>query len=195
MDLLRTGLELLGKKKKTVNVIDRVRTGGVVGTLKGEYQPKDGTPVLPADEVRERLLALRGASIPMEVVEADDKDPGDLVARWRIRDATWWNAFDHVRVDSVTDVHLVLDPETHEVRGLDKVHSVRWNANVPRLDKSSNTERDTTAWWNAEDPLNPGRQRRWDFDGAEIKDVIGTVITDAGWSLKQVWRKKSLGDD
>jgi hypothetical protein len=41
---------------------------------------------------------------------------------------------------------------------------VKWNGNVPTLDKNSNLERDTSAWWNAEDPLNP----------------------------KQVWRKKTL---
>ena len=194
MDLLKVGMDLLsgGKKKKTLDVIDRVKTGGVMGTLKGEYQPKEGTPVLDAAEVRKRLLALRDIDVPLEVVETEGKEPGELVARWRIRDAKWWSAFKHVGTEAVTDIHLVLDPEAHEVRGLDKAHTVRWNGNVPTLDKSSNVERDTSAWWNAEDPLNPDRMRQWRFDGAEVKDVIGTVITDCGWSLKQVWRKKTL---
>ena len=95
-------------------------------------------------------------------------------------------------VQGRSGLSLLADQHYHEVRGLDKAHSVRWNGNVPTLDKNSNVERDTSAWWNAEDPLNPGRLRRYDFDGAEVKDVIGTVITDCGWSLKQVWRKKTL---
>jgi hypothetical protein len=192
MDLVRQGMDLFGKRKKTMNVIDRVKTGGVVGTLKGEYKPEDGTPVLEAAEVRKRLLALRGMSIPMEVVETEGKEPGELVARWRIRDAKWWSAFKHVGTEAVTDIHLVLDESEHLVRGLDKVHTVKWTGNVPTLDKNSNIERDPSAWWNAEDPLNPGNNRRWNFDGAEVKDIIGTVITDAGWTLKQVWRKKTL---
>jgi hypothetical protein len=199
MDLFKQGMNLLGggNTKKTVGIVERVKRTGVVGALKGVYEPVDGTPVLDAAEVTKRLGALGASGVPFEVVDGDDAKPGELVARWKIKDAVWWNSFKHVGVSSVTDVHLVLHPETNEVRELDKAHTVSWNANVPRLDKGKqNTDgnSDRSAWWRADDPLNDGQLRNYYFDVNELKDILGTVITDAGWTMKQVWRKGSLRD-
>lgn len=196
MDLLRQGMRLLGgNEKQTIGIVERVKRSGVVGALKGTYEPAEGTPVLGVDELRQRLERLGGSGVPFEVRAEEGDKYGELVARWKIKDAVWWESFRHVGVNSVTDLHLKLDVERHEVRELDDAHTVSWNGNIPRLDKgtpSTDGNADRSAWWRADDPLNDGGLRNYFFDSTEIKDIVGTVITDAGWTMRQVYRKKTL---
>ena len=196
MDLLKQGMNLLGaNNKKAVGIVERVKRSGVVGALKGTYEPVEGTPVLDVAELQQRLRKLGASGVPFEVRDEEHDKHGELVARWKIMDAVWWNSFKHVGVNSVTELHLKFDVEKHEVRELDDSHTVSWNANVPRLDKGkadNDGNSDRSAWWRADDPLNDGRLRNYYFDSTEIKDIIGTVITDAGWTMRQVYRKKTL---
>lgn len=196
MDLFKQGMNLLGgNNKKAVNIVDRVKRSGVVGALKGTYEPVEGTPVLEVAELRTRLEQLGASGVPFEVVADDDDKHGELVARWKIMDAVWWKSFQHVGVNSITDLHLKLDVDRHEVRELDDARTVKWNGQIPKLDKGkedNDGNSDRSAWWRADDPLNPGDLRNYYFDSTEIKDIIGTVITDAGWTMLQVYRKKTL---
>ena len=101
-----------------------------------------------------------------------------------------------MKATTVTDVRLVIDAEDHEVRGLDKTHTVSWNGQIPRLDhgKPSTDTASGNLWWRANDPLNPGELRNYDLETNELHDILGTVIADAGWTLRQVWRKKTLAE-
>jgi hypothetical protein len=196
MDLFKQGMNLLGgSSKKTVNIVDRVKRSGVVGALKGTYEPVEGTPVVELAELQERLTKLGTSGVPFEVRQEENDKYGELVARWKIMNAVWWESFKHVGVNSITDLHLKFDAERHEVRELDDARSVKWNGQIPKLDKGkedNDGNSDRSAWWRADDPLNPGELRNYYFDSTEIKDIIGTVITDAGWTMKQVYRKKTL---
>jgi hypothetical protein len=196
MDLFKQGMNLLGgNNKKALDIVDRVKRSGVVGALKGTYEPVEGTPVVDVAELRKRLEQLGTSGVPFEVREEEDDKHGELVARWKIMDAVWWKSFRHVGVNSITDLHLKLDVEMHEVRELDDARTVKWNGQIPKLDKGkeeNDGNADRSAWWRADDPLNPGELRNYYFDSTEIKDIVGTVITDAGWTMKQVYRKKTL---
>ena len=93
MDLFQKGFELLtgGERRKTVGIVERVKRTGVVGALKGVYEPAEGTPAVEVDELRKRLLALNGSGVPFQVVEGEGGKEGDLVAKWKILDAVWWD--------------------------------------------------------------------------------------------------------
>src|SRR5262245_51144645 len=109
----------------TINMFKRIKRTGIVDTIKGVREPDASTPVVAVDELRKRLLAIKGVSYPLEIVEGEGGKDGDLVARWRIRDAQWWSAFHAARANSVTEIHMVLDESTHEVRAKDDFVSVR----------------------------------------------------------------------
>jgi len=182
----------------TINQFKRIKRTGLVDTLKGRREPEAGTPAVSADELRKRLLAVRSVSIPLEVVEGEGGKKGDLVARWRIRDAQWWSAFHKAHTNSVTDLKLVLDESTHEARVKDDLTSVRWNGNVPKVGglstkaatfKQAGT---TAAVCNGDDPLSPGRERSYTLETEELRELIGEIITRAGWTYKQVYRGKTL---
>ncbi len=196
MDLFKQGMNLLGgNNKKAVNIVDRVKRSGVVGALKGTYEPVEGTPVIELAELQDRLHKLGSSGVPFEVREEENDKYGEMVARWKIKDAVWWKSFKHCGVNSITDLHLKFDEERHEVRELDDSHEVKYTGDIPKLDKGKapgDGNSDRSAWWRADDPLNPGDLRNYYFDSTEIKDIVGTVITDAGWTMKQVYRKKTL---
>jgi hypothetical protein len=60
--------------------------------LTSTKRPASGTPVLPAAQVKDRLMALNRSTAPWQVV-AGDAEGVDLIAEWRIVDAKWYEIF------------------------------------------------------------------------------------------------------
>jgi len=182
----------------TINQFKRIKRTGLVDTLKGVREPEAGTKAVAADELRKRLLAIEGVTYPLEVIEAKGGKDGDLVARWRIRDAQWWSSFHKAHTNSVTEIHMVLDESTHEVRARDSLVSVRWTGNVPKVGGFSTKKPEfqhegaRKPLAHGPDPLNPDRERQYMLDTNELKDLIGEIVTRAGWVYRQVYRKKTL---
>lgn len=156
------------------------------------------TQAVAADELRKRLLAIEGVSHPLEVVAAKGGKDGDLVARWRIRDAQRRSSF-HAAHNELghRDPHGARRVG-HEVRARDSLVSVRWTGNVPKVGGFSTKKpefqheeaRQPVA--HGPDPLNPDHQRQYMLDTNELKELIGEIVNCAGWVYKQVYRKKTL---
>ena len=186
----------------TINQFKRIKRTGLVDTLKGARAPEAGTPVVSADVLRKKLLEIDGGvSYPLEVVEAKGGKDGDLLARWCVRDAHWWSSFRAAHTNSVTEIHMVLDEEKHEVRGKDDIVLVKWNGNVPKVGGFSTKKPEfqnqgaRQAVAHGPDPLNPKNERQYFLDTNELKELIGETITRAGWSYRQVYRKKTLAGE
>src|SRR5262245_54222458 len=117
----------------TFNQFKRIRRTGLVDTIKGKREPDPSVPKVAAADLRQRLLAVKGIGYPLTIVEGEGGPKGDLVARWRIRDAQWWTHFKKAGTSSVIELLLVLDEGEHEVRVKEKSQTVRWNGNIPKV--------------------------------------------------------------
>lgn len=184
----------------TVNQFKRIKRTGLLDTVKGVREPEAGTPAISGAELRTKLLELKDPFVPLEVIEGEGGKKGDLVARWRIRDAKWWSAFHKASTGSVVDLCMVLDEDSHEVRVKDDMTMVRWNGNVPKVGGFSTKKVEVKAATGASvvegrDPLNPDRDRWYSLDTNELKELMGEIINRAGWTYRQVYRKKTLAGE
>ena len=95
-------------------------------------KPAANLPVLSADETKARLLGLNRPTAPYQIVDGQSEGV-DLVAEWRIVDASWYEIFAKAKLEKVFKIYLKLDPDKHEVRAQDHEYTVAWTAGVPSL--------------------------------------------------------------
>ncbi|HEX6312197.1 MAG TPA: hypothetical protein VF152_11300 [Acidimicrobiia bacterium] len=172
---------------------------GLLDKLKGVKKPDEGTPAVPRDELDRRLLALNGEQVPFTVSASAD---ADLVAEWRIVDASWYEVFAKAGLEKSHRILLALDEDAHEVRALEESWEVAWEAGVPRLSLSAEKFRGRTLGskqfgkgyaFRGVNPLDFGQVYEYRFDVSEMKDPIAETVTGAGWSFVPVTSKGKLG--
>jgi hypothetical protein len=171
---------------------------GLFDRLKGVKRPEEGTPVLPADEVERRLLALAGDQVPFTVRPGS---AANLEVEWKIVDAQWYEIFAKARLEKSHKIHLALDEAAREVRALEEAWDVSWRAGVPELSLSVERFQGRTLGsksfgtgyaFTGANPLDWGQVYRYRFDVSEMKDPIIAVVTGAGWSFVPVTTKRGL---
>jgi hypothetical protein len=98
--------------------------------ITGTKEPAKGVAAVPAAELKAALLAVNRSTPPF-VVREDASGPADLVAEWRIVDATWYEIFGRAKLTRVAKVLMRIDDAAKEVRSVDQMWSVEWRAGVP----------------------------------------------------------------
>jgi hypothetical protein len=91
----------------------------------GTSRPDPGTAVLPAAEVRRRILAVNRLDLPYAVTE-DER--GRLIISYRFADAKW---VDLARAHGMQRTHrlvMELDESSHSVRPTEQVSTLDWSA-------------------------------------------------------------------
>src|SRR5688572_13945559 len=68
---------VIGGRRKNMSLLD---------FLTGTKRPAKGTPVLPAQEVRDRLLSLNRPTAPYRLIDGISENV-DLIAEWKIVEA------------------------------------------------------------------------------------------------------------
>ena len=96
--------------------------------MDGGVAPAGVSPVSKM-ELRERLLALNTPERPFAVREGEDTD---LVAEWKIVDASWWGVFAKAGLKKTYRLLLALDEEKNEVRALEEESSIDWQGGRAR---------------------------------------------------------------
>jgi hypothetical protein len=91
--------------------------------LTGTKRPAKGTPVLAAQEVRDKLLSLNRPTAPYRLIDGADEHV-DLIAEWKIVDAQWYELFAKAGLSKVFQIYLKLDPAAHEARAMDREYMV-----------------------------------------------------------------------
>ncbi len=164
---------------------------GFLDFLTSTRKPAAGVPVLSADAVRQKLLAINRATAPFHVVDGA-ADGVDLVAEWKVVDAKWHEIFGKAGFKKTFRILLKLDTAKHEVRALDKEFEVEWSAGVPKISASASGFRGQkqevafgTAYAYTEN-AGPGQVYNYRFNTKELKTPLQEAVTSSGWTYKGV---------
>jgi hypothetical protein len=159
--------------------------------LSGTKRPPAGTPVLSAQEVRDRIKGLNRPTAPWMI--ADGATEGvDLIAEWKIVDAKWYEIFAKASLTKVFKIYLKLDEASREVRAQDREWEVSWSAGVPTLSIAASSFKGQEksfqfgASYGFTEDLGVGQQYKYRFDTSEIKKPLQEGVTSCGWTYKGV---------
>ncbi len=159
--------------------------------LTSTKRPASGTPVLPAQQVLERLKSLNRPTAPWGVV--DGKAEGvDLIAEWKIVDARWYEIFAKAGLTKVFRIYLKLDEAAKQVRAQDREYEVSWRAGVPTMSLAASSFKGQTksiefgASYGFTEDLTIGQQYKYFFKTDEIKKPIQEAVIACGWVYKGV---------
>jgi hypothetical protein len=156
---------------------------------RGDKRPA-GPPRSP-DEVRDALLAVNRSTAPF-VVRDGSPEGVDLVAEWRIVDATWYQIFAKAGLSKVFRVLMRLDAGGCEVRAVDEEWEVQWQAGVPVLSMSKETFRGQKAsvqfgqGYAFTERGQYGEVYNYRFRTGELKDPLKEAVKACGWKWNGV---------
>jgi hypothetical protein len=154
-------------------------------------KPNKDTPVLPAGEVRQRLLALNRDTAPYQIIEGAAENV-DLIAEWKIVDARWYEIFAKANLTRVFRIYMKFDEARHEVRAKDEEFTLEWRAGVPSLSVSASkfsgqkTSIEFGTAYAFTEEFKPGQVYNYRFNTNEIKKPIQEAVTACGWTYKGI---------
>jgi len=151
--------------------------------LTSTKRPAAGTPVLPANQVLERLKSLTRPTAPWQIIDGQSEGV-DLIAEWRIVDARWYEIFAKAGLSKVFRIYLKLDEAAKHVRAQDREYEVSWRAGVPSVSisasafKGQSTSRQFGASYGFTEDLTTGQQFKYFFRTSEIKKPCRTLSSN-----------------
>ena len=154
-------------------------------------KPDKNTPVLSANEVRQRLLGLNRESAPFQIIDGSSENV-DLIAEWKIVDAKWYEIFAKAGLKKVFRIHMRFDEAKKHVRTKDEEYTVEWRAGVPSLSMSaSKFQGQTTSIefgtaYAFTEEFKPGQVYKYRFSTNEMKKPIQDAVEACGWNYKGV---------
>jgi hypothetical protein len=154
-------------------------------------KPAKDTPVLPASEVRQRLLALNRETAPYQIIDGSAENV-DLIAEWKIVDTRWYEIFAKAKLTKVFRIYMKFNQDKHEVRAKDEEYTVEWRAGVPSLSMSASkfqgqkTSIEFGTAYAFTEELQPGQVYNYRFNTNEMKKPIQEAVTACGWTYKGV---------
>jgi hypothetical protein len=154
-------------------------------------KPALNVPVLSLEEIKTRLLGLNRPSAPFRIVDGQ-AEAVDLVAEWKIVDASWYEIFAKAKLEKVFRIYMKLDADKKEVRAQDHEYSIQWSAGIPSLKlavssfKGQMTSVEFGTAFAFSETLAPGQVYKYKFNTNELKKPIQDICTSAGWSYKGV---------
>ena len=154
-------------------------------------KPASNVPALSAADVKTRLLGINRASAPFTIVDGQSENV-DLVAEWKIVDASWYEIFAKAKLEKVFRIYLKLDADKHEVRAQDHEYTVQWTAGIPKLSmavssfKGQMNSVEFGSGYAFTETLAPGQVYKYKFNTNELKKPLQDAAAACGWSYKGV---------
>jgi hypothetical protein len=167
---------------------------GLLDFFTGTKHPPAGVVAKVPAEVRSALLAVNRPTAPF-IVRDGAPEKVDLVAEWRIVDASWYETFAKAGLQRTFKILMRLDPEKHEVRAVDQEWSVEWRAGIPSLSlaaeafRGQKTEISFGSAYAFTESAGYGEVYRYKFATSEIKAPLQNAVLAAGWT----WRGVAFG--
>jgi hypothetical protein len=156
--------------------------------------PLPGTAPQPAPVLRERLLGLAGAEIPFSVTPGKQAD--ELIAEWRYADAKWLDQMRVHRLSRLIRYRLRLDEARRSVYVLEYRSEFDASAGGGGAALSFHVQRGITFFeiqkYTAlglqikDDRITLEPSYSWQFSVDELREPLVRVITEAGWTWRQV---------
>lgn len=150
--------------------------------------------------MQQALLALNDPSKPFHIVPGEDTD---LIAEWKIVDASWYGIFSKSRLSKCYRAQLLLDEERHSVRCFEILGSVSWTVGTrgltPSLHYGKNSfsgrilfQKSYGTGYGIKDPksLEIGKVYQYKFDVDEIRGPIIAVVKANGWEWVPVTARR-----
>lgn len=159
--------------------------------LTSTKRPAASIPVLPADEVRKRLLNVNRRTAPYQLIDGASEGV-DVIAEWKIVDVSWHAIFANAGLTKSFKIYMKLHPEKHEVRAVDREYTVSWSAGAPTVTLAVSAfrgQKQSIEFGRAyafTESLSPGQVYNYHFDTREIKKPIQEAVTSCGWTYKGV---------
>jgi hypothetical protein len=167
---------------------------GLFDWLTGTKRPAAGVAPKPPAAVKAALLAVNRPTAPF-IVRDGAAEKVDLVAEWRIVDATWYELFAKAGLQKVFKVLMRIDPQKQEVCAVDQEWSVEWRAGVPSLSlateafRGQKTEISFGTAYAFTETGQYGQVYNYRFATGEIKTPLQEAVTGVGWT----WRGVAFG--
>jgi hypothetical protein len=148
----------------------------------------------PADnsgDIRTRLMQLNRSSAPYQIIDGQAENV-DLIAEWKIVDASWYEIFGKAKLEKVFRIFLKLDADKKEVRAQDHEYSVQWSAGVPSLKmavssfKGQMNSVEFGTGFAFTETMAPGQVYKYKFNTNELKKPIQDAVATCGWKYKGV---------
>lgn len=164
---------------------------GLLDMFTGSKGPAPGAAKIPAADLRTALLALNRETAPWQVRDGAAENC-DLVAEWKIVDASWYEIFAKASLSKAFKILMKLDEAKSEVRAVDQELTVEWRAGVPTLSASveafrgQKTEISFGAAYGFTETLAPGQIYNYRFNSKELKEPLQNTVTQRGWRWQGV---------
>ena len=165
---------------------------GIFDWLTGSKSAPAGVVRQPVAALRQALLAINRDSAPF-IIRDGASEGVDLVAEWKIVDASWYEIFAKAGLSRTFKVLMKFDEAKGEVRSIDQEWTVEWRAGVPSLALSAETFKGQktevsfgTAFAFKEEDLTYGKVYQYRFKTSEIKDPLVAAAQASGWGWKGV---------
>ena len=164
---------------------------GLFDFITGTKRPAAGVAAKSPAEVRAALLAVNRPTAPF-VVRDGAPEKVDIVAEWRIVDASWHEIFAKAGLKKTFKILMRLDPDKREVRVVDQEWSVEWRAGIPSLSlaaeafRGQKSEISFGSAYAFTESGAPGEVYRYKFATGELKTPLQNAVTAAGWTWRGV---------
>jgi hypothetical protein len=163
---------------------------------------KSSIPAVSKETLIMRLLSLNDSSKPYHLLKGEETD---LIADWKIVDASWYGIFSKSRLKTVYRALLCVDETRHTVRCFEEYGSVSWTAGtsgltpVVQFRKSHFSGRILfkKSWgvgYAIKDlkTLKVGKVYEYKFDINEIRDPIIKTVEQCGWEWVPVLARRHV---
>jgi hypothetical protein len=163
---------------------------------------KSSPNALNKETVISRILALNEPTKPYHIVKGDSTD---LIAEWKIADASWWGIFNKNGFRESYRANLLLDETRHSVRCFEELGSVSWSAGMSGLTPMINYnksffsgrvlyKKEYSVQYGIKDPSQPaiGKVYEYQFDVDEIRKPIINVVKECGWEWVPVTARRHI---
>jgi len=123
------------------------------------------------------------------------KDEAELVAEWKIVDASWYEIFAKAHLEKAFKVLMRLDESKHEVRSVDQEFSIEWRAGIPDLKlqasafRGQKTSIEFGKAYGFTEKLSIGEIYNYKFATKELKEPLRQAVAANGWR----WRPVAFG--
>jgi hypothetical protein len=165
------------------------------GNKPGRVPPAEKNTLIHA------LTALNDNAKPYQIVKGAESD---LVAEWKLADATWYGIFNKNRLQTAYRALLLLDEPRHSVRCYEEYRSLSWAVGTAGLEPIVHYQKSFFGGrilfkktygkgygFRTTDPGSAGKVYEYRFDVDEIRGPIIAVVESAGWEWVPVTGRRN----